>query len=521
MKTNMKKQLLLITGLVCLASMAFGGGIVTNTNQSAAWVRTMVRDASTDADAVYFNPAGLTRLDDGFHFSLNSQTIFQEKDVTDNYPLLKPSTPKKYKGEVRAPIFPSAYGTWKKGNIAVSFGFNPIGGGGGATLKTGLPSFEIPVADLNALLAAKGSTDYKLDAYLKGTSVFFGYQAGLTYKISDIISVYAGIRYVTGKNTYEGHLKGVELQMGGNWIPASTVVDGIATQISGSATQLQAAIDGGLIGANDPISGTLAANLIGLGIDPTGFTNSIAVGAMNQASAGYHAKAGLLAGQDVDVVQKGTGIAPILGVNLNFNDKLDIGIKYEFKTSIKVKNETTKDFILGYNGATPITMFPNGQKIDNDLPAMLSLGVNYKIIPKLTASAGFHYYFDKSASYGKTLNGEYVDNSKVIDNNYYELGLGLEYGITDKLLVSGGYLLAKTGVSDNYQSDLSFSLTSNTFGGGLGYKLSDHFMINAGVLYSKYKDGVKKLTDSATGINYTDTYFKNNLIIALGIDFSF
>ncbi len=58
----MKKQLLLITGLVGLAAMAFGGGIVTNTNQSAAWVRTMVRDASTDADAVYFNPAGLIKL---------------------------------------------------------------------------------------------------------------------------------------------------------------------------------------------------------------------------------------------------------------------------------------------------------------------------------------------------------------------------------------------------------------------------------------------------------------------------
>ncbi len=86
----MKKQLLLITGLVCLATMAFGGGIVTNTNQSAAWVRTMVRDASTDIDAVYYNPAGLFKLNDGFHFSLNSQTLFQNKDVTDDYQFLNP-----------------------------------------------------------------------------------------------------------------------------------------------------------------------------------------------------------------------------------------------------------------------------------------------------------------------------------------------------------------------------------------------------------------------------------------------
>ena len=133
--------------------MAFGGGIVTNTNQSAAWVRTMVRDASTDADAVYFNPAGLIKLDDGFHFSLNSQTIFQNKDVTDNYQFLNPS-PKKYHGEVKAPVFPGFYAAWKKNKLAVSFGFNPIGGGGGAEFKTGLPSFETAISDLVPALRA-------------------------------------------------------------------------------------------------------------------------------------------------------------------------------------------------------------------------------------------------------------------------------------------------------------------------------------------------------------------------------
>ena len=141
MKMYMKKQILLITGLVSLATMAFGGGIVTNSNQSAAWVRTLVRDASTDADAVYYNPAGLIKLNDGFHFSLNSQTIFQNKDVTSNYQFLNPS-PKKYAGEVTAPVFPGAYATWKKNKLAISFGFNPVGGGGGAEYAKGLPSFE-------------------------------------------------------------------------------------------------------------------------------------------------------------------------------------------------------------------------------------------------------------------------------------------------------------------------------------------------------------------------------------------
>ncbi|NTV78917.1 MAG: hypothetical protein HGA25_07260, partial [Clostridiales bacterium] len=42
------------------------GGLVTNTNQSAMYTRLQNRNASTDIDAVYFNPAGLTKLGNGF-----------------------------------------------------------------------------------------------------------------------------------------------------------------------------------------------------------------------------------------------------------------------------------------------------------------------------------------------------------------------------------------------------------------------------------------------------------------------
>ena len=61
-----------------ISGQLLAGGIVTNTNQSAQFIRTMSRNASTDIDAVYFNPAGLVRMDDGFHFALHNQTIFQE-----------------------------------------------------------------------------------------------------------------------------------------------------------------------------------------------------------------------------------------------------------------------------------------------------------------------------------------------------------------------------------------------------------------------------------------------------------
>lgn len=202
-------------------------------------------------------------------------------------------------------------------------------------------------------------------------------------------------------------------------------------------------------------------------------------------------------------------------------------MKYEFKTVIDVENETPEgsDFIVGMDGSTPITMFPDGAKVGSDMPAMFSIGVGYKVTPKFTASTGFHYYWDKGVSYGKTFEGEAVDNKEIIDNNYLEWALGLEYGITEKLFISGGYLLAKTGVSDDYQSDLSYSLTSNTIGGGLGFKLNERMLINAGVSYSIYNEGTKTYTHllqaTNTEMSTTDTYFKDSLIFALGLDFSF
>jgi long-subunit fatty acid transport protein len=161
------------------------------------------------------------------------------------------------------------------------------------------------------------------------------------------------------------------------------------------------------------------------------------------------------------------------------------------------------------------------------MPAMASVGVSYKILPQLKVNGGFHYYFDKSANYGKTLDltGELVDNDKVIDKNYFEVAAGLEYNITEGLVISGGYLLAHTGVSEDYQSDMSFSLTSSTFGGGLGYRFNENLMVNIGGAYTTYKDGTKSRSHTihALGqqIPVTDTYYKNNLFFGIGLDISF
>jgi len=109
----MRKFTLSLISVMLGCQMVFGG-INTNTNQSASWVRMLIRSASTDIDAVYYNPAGLSKLSDGFHISLNNQYITQSKTVTNDYMFLN-GTPVDFDGEVKAPIFPGVYAArWKR-----------------------------------------------------------------------------------------------------------------------------------------------------------------------------------------------------------------------------------------------------------------------------------------------------------------------------------------------------------------------------------------------------------------------
>ena len=213
----MKKILFTIFSLLLLADFIFAGGIVTNTNQSAAWVRTMARDASVDVDAVFFNPAGLTHLEDGFYIQVNSQTISQGRTVVSTYPTLNN---KEYEGKTFVPFLPTAFAVFKKGKFAVSGGFTVIGGGGSAEFEKGLPELEYQVSGLPAGLAGLkaigtsagvdlSTTGYSVNTSLIGTSAYFGFQGALTYKINDMISVAAGARYVTAKNTYEGYIRDI------------------------------------------------------------------------------------------------------------------------------------------------------------------------------------------------------------------------------------------------------------------------------------------------------------------------
>jgi len=543
------KKLLFVSVCIFGFSELFAGGIITNTNQSASWARNPSTAATTGTEATYYNPAATALLGKGLHFSISNQSIFQTRDIENSYANLNDS---KFKGTIKAPIFPSVYAVYNLDKFAFSFGFNPIGGGGGAEFKKGLPSFDLPLASLVPTFQSAGVTGYSLDAYFKGTSIYFGYQFGIAYKINDMVSVFGGLRYVTAKNTYEGYLRDLNLvTASGSYNPAAFMTS-LAGQLNAGAVQLNGAATnvgtfvtsfGGTTTFNDAITAAAGntAAVAGLtalrdGLTSNGIANAGSLplangqatytaiangytGQANQLTAQIPGATVLTADQEADVEQTGSGICPIIGVNLSLlENKLNVGLKYEFATKIEIKNKTSKDVITGFTAtATPITMFPDGAKTSADMPALLSLGLSYKVIEKLSVSGSAYYYFDKNVSYGKKsmFTGEFVSNDSTTNSNFIDIAVGVEYSLTEKLLLSAGFLYGKTGIKPEYNSDLSFSNSSTTLGIGGKYSISPKFALNLGVAYTMYEKSDKIIAKYS---NAVESYVKNTILFGVGVD---
>lgn len=541
---------------VLLAQLALAGGLVTNTNQSSQWVRMLSRNASLQIDAVYFNPAGLTSLENGLHLSVSNQFIFQEKPVISRYALLNDST---FLGKVRAPLFPSAFAAYKMDLLTLSFGFGPVGGGGSAEFAEGLPSFEIPLSQVVPLLSGLADlpspynfqvTGYDADLYFSGSSVYYGFQAGASLRLSDMLSGYAGIRYTPAKNSYSGHLSDVELTVNGQtvnapeWLtgtaaPAATTLatsaQSISIQLTGLSNFTQQLITGGIGSytlAQAQTAGYISsaqkaqmeAALVNLGLTPaqvaamnlntikgtfsTAANNFLAqYYQLTSLATSLNSLGGSLGDLFLETTQTGAGWTPVLGINVNFSEQLNLGIKYEFKTELELTNSTTVDDFNAY---------PDGETSRADIPALLSVGLGYQQDDFLKAQLSYNLYFDKDVDWGlNTRTGEL----RQMDKNYWELALGMQFGINEKLAVSLGGLISRPGVDETYQSDFSYSNPSFTLGGGLQYKFSEQLTFDAGLMKTFYEDQDVNLFDPFLG-DFTETYKKETIGFAIGVSYS-
>jgi hypothetical protein len=122
----MKRRFFLTAIILASVTPLFAGGIFYNSNQSAEYFRTYERNAATDnADAVYYNMSGTTKMKEGLYVNGSNQFLFQEATVkTENNPVLGDKT---YKSDNPVWLCPNLYVLYKQDNWSAFTGIETIG----------------------------------------------------------------------------------------------------------------------------------------------------------------------------------------------------------------------------------------------------------------------------------------------------------------------------------------------------------------------------------------------------------
>lgn len=522
----MKKKLFsaaLSFAAVCQTILA--GGLNTNTNQNASFLRLISQNAYLDVTSLYVNPAGTAFLAPGHHLSLSIQNANQSRTIDTTFPLFAlnknvPGATHNFEGKAYAPVIPSfqySYNTNGKWSFNAQFAL--VGGGGKCEFDNGLGSFEAlyagqlyqlvptmvnqtvrqqvgavlpgmvqgqvasglvaagipqPYADMLAATTETSFdvnsqlTGYGLNAYMKGKQYYFGLTVGATYKVLDNLAISAGVRGIYAMCNYNGFVQDVKADYAYNVdykynVPANATLGFPGTSGDGKL---------GDTGSQD-----LNSNELALNADQTGF-----------------------------------GVAPIIGIDWKINDKWNIAAKYEFKTRLRLENKSEMNATAAEQAKTNPTLgqFADGTKIAGDIPSLTTIGVQYSPVKCLKILGGYNLYGDKSAT-------QYGNKQDLIDSNTYEFSAGVEWDIFKYLTVSGGWQITQYGLSDAYMNDLSFTTSSNSFGVGFRYNATERFFVDFGYMYTKY-DKREVKTPTAAG-EKIDLYHRTNRVLGLSVTF--
>lgn len=481
---------------------SFAGGLLTNTNQNVAFLRNPARDGAIGIDGVYSNPAGVSFLGAGFHLSLNIQSAYQTREVTSTfggfrYGAGNNGATKKFKGDAQAPVIPSFQAAYNWKRWSVSAGFAIGGGGGKCEFDDGLGSFECQAALLPMLLGDKmGITRYSMDSYMRGRQYYYGFQLGAGYKINDHLSVFVGGRLVYATCNYYGYVKNIQVN-----VPGAETMTGASEFFKGvAASKMPDALAGDEAALNEVRLMTM------LGVATEDVT--------------------------LNCDQQDWGFQPIIGLDFKYG-KWNVGAKYEFKGRLRLENRSANSASAANLSA--LDPYRDGNKVAADIPGLLTLGVQYEILPSLRVNAGYHHFFDKQAR-------QDADSHKLLKNNSNEYLLGVEYDIDDRWQVSAGAQSTNYGMTDAYIKDMSFNVSSTSMGLGLGVKLTERVKLNLAyfhTFYSTYdretddynnlsrtvavaagEEAVGKLME-AGALKGSDSFTRTNKVFGIGVDFKF
>ena len=491
---DMKKLNAIVASvMLATATTATAGGILTNTNQSIDFLRNPARDAAIGLDGVYSNPAGVAFLPEGFHLGINWQYAHQTRTIECNNPLFalgrknQGNTIKTFEGVADAPCIPSIQAAYNKGNWSMQFNFSVPGGGGKCEFADGLGSFESVVGNIANMLQPLGAIGYDMDGFMEGRNYYFGFQLGAAYKVTPDLSVYGGLRLLYGTATYKAKISNIMVNTAGGYLDFGSFLQGAETSIDGGINQVNAGI-----AQYEAAGAAVPAELTAKKAQLEGTKQSL--NALQKYSQGVN----LLCNQS------SVGIAPVIGIDYKVG-RFNFAAKYEFKTQIHMKNEST---VNEASEIPAVNKFRDGEKIDEDSPAQLALGAMWNITDDVRLNLGYHHFYDKDVNW-------YNNTQDLLDGGTNEYLAGAEWDVTDKLTISGGGQLTRYQLTDAYMNDMSFVVNSYSLGFGFNYKASDKVTLKAAYFQTNY-DHYDRVTSKDPLVS--DSFTRTNRVLGIGCE---
>ncbi len=492
----MKKIVFSLVAFTMTTMSAWAGGILTNTNQSISFLKNPARDAAIGLDGVYSNPAGVAFMSEGFHMAFNWQYAHQTRTITSTNPAFALGkknnglATKEFEGVADAPIIPSLQGAYNKGNWSLQFNLSVPGGGGSCEFADGLGSFESVVGNIAYMLKGLGAQGYDMESYMKGRQYYYGVQLGAAYKIQPNLSVYGGIRMLYGDATYKAKLSNIMVKTDGGYVDFGDFLSNANATISTNLELVNAGI-AQYQAAGMEVPAELMAQQAQLEVAKS------SIAPLNKYAEGVN----LLCNQD------GIGFAPIIGIDYQIKN-FNFAAKYEFKTQIRMKNEST---VNEASEITAVNKFRDGEKVNEDQPALLTIGAQWKPIDQVSLNLGWHHFFDKQASW-------YGNTQELLKHDSNEYLAGVEWDVNNKLNVSLGGQLTRYGNTDEYMNDMSFVVNSYSVGFGFAYKVKENITLSAAYFQTMYDD-YNRTNYPAEGVS--DSFTRTNRVLGIGCQVDF
>lgn len=212
---------------------------------------------------------------------------------------------------------------------------------------------------------------------------------------------------------------------------------------------------------------------------------------------------------ELDATKTGSGFNGIISVNARLSDRVNAAIRYETVTTMEMETETDVNDWAALTAA-PFNSFADGFEQRRDLPAVLAGGVTYQANDKLNLALSGNYYFLEQADQGQE--DAYDDDYE----NGYEIGTGMDYQITPKVMGGLSYLYSNLGGGPDTFNDFEYSLNAHFISTGMRLAASENLDLNGALGYLFCDEG-----EVDEGLFDGSTYNKNVFYLGIGLEASF